>query len=424
VHNNDNIADQGQSPSSVFNDQQSTLNDQPPQATLNVSPSPSPTNDDQRTTNNVPKRRGGGPKTVAGKRRSSQNALKTGLYSTRLLLSNEDHEQFQGLVREVYSTLRPRDVIESMLAYQVALNYWNALRFSVIEAAELTASAEDTREIVEAEWLNPDAGIRNAYAFRAAHSVVDLANRNHTRYSRKFHQAIGRYYQIRNNPLPSQDDDNRNGGSALSGFAAEAAAAAAAADNPNRTASSRKTTKRTAVTPFPATNTSDQPPTSSAFFQSFMNSGASTPAAARSGVSPSPCGAGSQPAAGSKPAPSTTPTEQPTPPQPPKTVETNSPNPFRINKPTDQPSPSPSGAGSQPCSQPVADSKPASSPDTHKRTALTSAESTSPLSLPPAPAPTPPKTATATAHSAFSFDLTPSALCSSGYRPTTPTRSQ
>jgi hypothetical protein len=49
-----------------------------------------------------------GPRSLAGKRRSSRNAMKHGLTADHTLLPGEDAEEFRGLKGAMFSSLRPK----------------------------------------------------------------------------------------------------------------------------------------------------------------------------------------------------------------------------------------------------------------------------------------------------------------------------
>jgi hypothetical protein len=52
-------------------------------------------------------RRGGGPKTEAGKRRSSMNAVKHGMYSAAVVLPGESQEEYDALLARYLDRFRP-----------------------------------------------------------------------------------------------------------------------------------------------------------------------------------------------------------------------------------------------------------------------------------------------------------------------------
>ena len=76
-----------------------------------------------------------GPKTAAGKARSSLNALKHGRYGTNaIVLSNEDPEAFEELVAAFVAVVRPLNLVEYHLARELAGIDWRLTRFTAVES--------------------------------------------------------------------------------------------------------------------------------------------------------------------------------------------------------------------------------------------------------------------------------------------------
>ncbi|MFN0167601.1 MAG: hypothetical protein ACKV22_14320, partial [Bryobacteraceae bacterium] len=63
----------------------------------------------QITANRANARKSTGPKTPAGKVRSSQNALRHGLASRQIVLNTEDEAAFQALYAEFLDEYQPSD---------------------------------------------------------------------------------------------------------------------------------------------------------------------------------------------------------------------------------------------------------------------------------------------------------------------------
>ena len=87
------------------------------------------------------KRRSTGPRTRAGKRRSSQNARKHGLYShaqffwDAALELGEDPREFQRLLDGLIAARLPVDTLEMVLVEQIALLIWKQARLERSESA-------------------------------------------------------------------------------------------------------------------------------------------------------------------------------------------------------------------------------------------------------------------------------------------------
>ncbi len=86
-----------------------------------------------------------GPRTAAGKERASRNALRHGLFSSRLLLEGEDPEEFGRLLVDLHETLRPVGTIEQAILERIAVNLWRQRRLVEAETARLDLARRDQK---------------------------------------------------------------------------------------------------------------------------------------------------------------------------------------------------------------------------------------------------------------------------------------
>lgn len=78
-------------------------------------------------------RRSGGPKSAEGKLVASKNALKTGTYSSLVVLPDENQKEFNQLVEQFNYDFHPSDVIETSLVRELAVITWKKLRLEKLE---------------------------------------------------------------------------------------------------------------------------------------------------------------------------------------------------------------------------------------------------------------------------------------------------
>ena len=78
-----------------------------------------------------------GPKTVAGKSRSSMNAVRHGLFSQHLFLDDEHPDDYQALIDDLHHTLRPVGALEQTLVERIAVNMWRQRRLVQTETSIL-----------------------------------------------------------------------------------------------------------------------------------------------------------------------------------------------------------------------------------------------------------------------------------------------
>jgi hypothetical protein len=82
-----------------------------------------------------------GPRTVAGKRRSRQNAYKHGLYANAgffcdaAIALGEDPREFERLLKGLVLARQPADTLEMVLVQDIALLVWEKARLDRAEAA-------------------------------------------------------------------------------------------------------------------------------------------------------------------------------------------------------------------------------------------------------------------------------------------------
>jgi hypothetical protein len=89
-----------------------------------------------------------GPRTEEGKARSSQNAIKHGLTSNkRLLLPDEDEEEFRRFEAELKHTYMPLNYVEAELVDDIISIQWRRKRAAALEARILSAENPDFKAL-------------------------------------------------------------------------------------------------------------------------------------------------------------------------------------------------------------------------------------------------------------------------------------
>ncbi len=82
-----------------------------------------------------------GPRTAAGKQRSSQNALSHGLTSRSPVLATEDPAAYQHHCRQFFDEYQPATPTETQLTQELADTAWGLNRIPALEAALLNRAA-------------------------------------------------------------------------------------------------------------------------------------------------------------------------------------------------------------------------------------------------------------------------------------------
>jgi hypothetical protein len=88
------------------------------------------------------RRKSTGPRTELGKQRSSQSALKSGIFSRATLLKGESKFEYGSLLEDLWKTFQPEGRLEEILVEKLASLIWRYRRLLVAEGAEIRKSSE------------------------------------------------------------------------------------------------------------------------------------------------------------------------------------------------------------------------------------------------------------------------------------------
>ena len=93
------------------------------------------TSDRQVAANRKNAERSTGPRSAAGKARSSRNPMKHGLSARNVVIQGEDPAEFEALRDALYAHYHPKDPVAKNLVEQLAASMWRLRRVPEIEAA-------------------------------------------------------------------------------------------------------------------------------------------------------------------------------------------------------------------------------------------------------------------------------------------------
>jgi hypothetical protein len=88
------------------------------------------------------RRRATGPRSELGKQRSSQNALKFGIFSKATLLKGESRSEYELLLEDLRKSWLPRSKHEEILVEKLTSIIWRYRRMLMAEGAEIRKSSE------------------------------------------------------------------------------------------------------------------------------------------------------------------------------------------------------------------------------------------------------------------------------------------
>jgi hypothetical protein len=146
-------------------------------------------------------KRSGGPKTEAGKARSSQNARKHGLLCDKVyLLENEDPKDWEHMKALCYQKFRPRDEYEQRLVDKIASARWRLDRIIASETAILAHEMDAQGDAFNAMYVEPDEYVRTAVAFQELadkSKALELLQRYEAHLERSYQRSVKALFDLR-----------------------------------------------------------------------------------------------------------------------------------------------------------------------------------------------------------------------------------
>ena len=135
-----------------------------------------------------------GPKTPAGKARSSQNAIKHGLLSRTLLVGAESEEGFRDTIADYLAHFPDPDPVEFAIIIEIAACYWRLRRLWAVEKEWMDQS-------LPARTRNSSAiaSIATAFGILAETNKFRLLHLYEGRIHRQYHTAFETLLSLRRN---------------------------------------------------------------------------------------------------------------------------------------------------------------------------------------------------------------------------------
>jgi hypothetical protein len=137
-----------------------------------------------------------GPRTPAGKKRSSQNALTHGLTSQSPTLATEDPAAYQLHCRQFFDEYQPVTPTETQLTQELADTSWRLNRIPSLEAALLDRAANPPTEQARIDFDIVDA-----------HRALATLGMHYQRLSRQFQKAVDHLREIQAERRHEQERD-------------------------------------------------------------------------------------------------------------------------------------------------------------------------------------------------------------------------
>ena len=131
-----------------------------------------------------------GPTSEAGRKRSSQNALRHGLTGQVTVMPNEDREAFNAFCAGIASSLNPANALEQQLAQSVAQDNWRLNRARAMEDNILALGYTSEAAEMDAEHPEIHAAVTAARVFSADPGQFQLLTLYMQRTNRDIHRNI------------------------------------------------------------------------------------------------------------------------------------------------------------------------------------------------------------------------------------------
>ncbi len=137
-----------------------------------------------------------GPRTPAGKQRSSLNALRHGLTGQTVVLPIEDHSAYQRHSQSFLDEYQPKGATELQLVQSLIDIAWRQNRISAVETNLFSLGIIENESAVEAS--HPQAGAALAMAMSFRQNARDFANLSiyGQRLSRQFERTLAQLREL------------------------------------------------------------------------------------------------------------------------------------------------------------------------------------------------------------------------------------
>jgi uncharacterized protein YecA (UPF0149 family) len=109
-----------------------------------------------------------GPRTAPGRARSSQNALRFGLFSAKNCVRPDELAEYEALTGALWNELRPESPLQELCAVEVLRAAWRLRRCTEVEAVLAERSLADP--MLDAELLRTQAAVDRARS--QAHGIL------------------------------------------------------------------------------------------------------------------------------------------------------------------------------------------------------------------------------------------------------------
>jgi hypothetical protein len=147
-----------------------------------------------------------GPRTPAGKQRSSLNALRHGLTGHVIVLPSEDHAAYERHTRRLFDDLQPKGALEEQLVQSIADTSWRINRIAALETNLLALGIMEQAANIDAAHPEAHAALAMAASVREqSRAIANLSMHEH-RLSRQFERTLNQLREIQADRRAKEND--------------------------------------------------------------------------------------------------------------------------------------------------------------------------------------------------------------------------
>lgn len=136
-----------------------------------------------------------GPKTEAGRARSSQNALKHGFSAQTIVLPSEDPAEFQQLLASYLDDFHPSSPVELDLVHHMVAAQWRLRRLATIETQLIDQAIEHIQEYSD-DPPTPERALAEGFERLANGNSFAFLHRTESRLERTYSRALRNLLQL------------------------------------------------------------------------------------------------------------------------------------------------------------------------------------------------------------------------------------
>jgi hypothetical protein len=151
---------------------------------------PKPNGLDRAAVNKANAQKSTGPRTAAGKQRSSLNALRHGLTGHTIVLPSEDHSAYQRHSQSFLDEYRPKGATETQLVQSLLDTSWQLNRASAVETNLFSLGITEMEDRIRASHPEAETALAMALAYREHNRAFANIGIYRQRLTREFERTL------------------------------------------------------------------------------------------------------------------------------------------------------------------------------------------------------------------------------------------